>query len=90
MNRRGENLLAQIIISVCVILGFLIVLSLLLCGFVKSFAPGLESAIIVLLGALTTKFGTVVDYWLGSSKSSQDKDVASMSFHSSTTKASKE
>jgi membrane protein YqaA with SNARE-associated domain len=59
-------------VSVVVVFGFISVLALLLW---HGMPPGIESLVTVLFTALATAFGTVVNYWLGSSAGSARKDA---------------
>jgi len=63
------------LVSVLVTLSFGLVIAQLLWRPVD-LGPQVTTILNVLLGVLAAKFGTVVDYWLGSSAGSKDKDNA--------------
>lgn len=64
----------QNVIAILVVTGFFLVLGLLFVGAV-TIPDNISPAVLVLIGTLGAKFGTVVDFYHGSSKGSQDKDA---------------
>lgn len=93
MNFKDEERQARFIVSLLVLVCFFFVIGALfyalICGFLSSVSTEMIAFISLILGNLSSKFGTVVDYWLGSSKSSQDKDAA-ITASSSSTKSARE
>jgi len=63
------------IISVIVTVGFFSLLLLLLMRGMAGIDPVGAQILNIAIGSLTTGFATVVSYWLGSSRGSQEKDV---------------
>lgn len=80
MKFNDEERQARFIISLLVLVCFFFVIGALfyalVYGFLSTVSAEMLAFISLILGNLSSKFGTVVDYWLGSSKSSQDKDAA--------------
>lgn len=62
----------KVLISLIVVLGFFGVLVLLLTQ--KLSGQATSEVLLVMLGALGQGFGTVLNYWMGSSQSSAAKD----------------
>ena len=62
----------KVLVSIIVVLGFMGILVLVLTTKVQGGAT--PEVILVMLGALAQGFGTVINYWLGSSQSSSSKD----------------
>lgn len=63
----------RIIISIIVVAGFFWALSEVMAAKIQG---STRELMILMLGALTTKFGDVVVYWIGSSAGLSDKDAA--------------
>src|SRR6185312_16025353 len=63
------------IISVIVTIGFFSLLLLLLMRGMAGIDPVGAQILNIAIGSLTTGFATVVSYWLGSSRGSQEKDA---------------
>lgn len=63
------------IVSIVVALGFFVVLFILLRA-TKSIDPDLKDVLYVTIGTMGTAFATVVNFWVGSSQGSKDKDTA--------------
>jgi len=64
----------QVIVSIVVTIGFVILLFLWILRPVSIAAGAASEVLNVLVGSLAAAFGQVVSYWLGSSVGSRDKD----------------
>lgn len=62
------------VVSLVVTVGFFMVMWLLLTGRTAGMTAQQETAATLLLGTLTTGFGAVIQFWLGSSLGSRSKD----------------
>jgi len=69
-------------VSMLVMLGFYVLLAILIVFFGKDDAISKNQLINISIGALVAAFSTVVNFWLGSSKGSQDKDQANIQLQS--------
>lgn len=66
------------VVSIIVTVGFFAFLIILMLGGIRSSGqdPTVANIVNIAVGALATAFATVVNFWLGSSKGSRDKDDA--------------
>lgn len=63
-------------LAVAITAGFFGILTGMMFGFLKT--SGNSEALLILLGALSTSFGAIVQFYFGSSKGSEDKNAAIM------------
>lgn len=74
MNTNRISVVGRIVVSVIVTLGFFWALFLVV---TRNLQGGeVNQILLIMLGGLTTKFGDVVVYWIGSSAGSSEKDAA--------------
>lgn len=63
------------IVSFLVMIGFYVLLAIMIIRYADDETISKNQLINISIGALVAAFSTVVNFWLGSSKSSQDKDI---------------
>lgn len=73
VNANWISTVGRVAVSVIVIIGFFWALAEVIDA--KTVGGPQREILLIMLGALTTKFGDVVIYWIGSSAGSSDKDA---------------
>lgn len=75
MHRATISLLAQILLTILFVGGYLWMVKEFMTGSVKV-AADLKDVFVALIGVITGSVSTVLNFWFSSSRSSQQKDEA--------------